>query len=662
MTEVVEVVISPTPAVEVVSEGEAVAEIVMTGDVGAAAVYRAGEAQVAVVEAAAADQIDALQAETDSLIDDLGTAGAAQAATVQLTAGLADYANVAAAVAGGLTVGQKYWQPVSGGFERYTITSTSPAAATGSGTVFANKSTVDTALAEFRQLVQTSADGTKTQFVSGENEGIVVEIDNETGDITVAGDFKERYGAGLGGLDRVGGAETDEDGAFLSDVTPDGTRRFGATRAIEAEAEVAYLGRQFRGRTDRVPGRFAAQINMVIHFGQSWSMGFDAFPPIHMTSRYAQVLTFNGGVRQQETPEDDAGAMQSFETGVETQVTGSVEFPSAVLGETGAIAFANRVLDLIQAENNIAPGDHDYRLLMVAPGEGSQSIEQLGDPEGVFMARIQAAITQAYAICQAEGWSFAVPVITWQQGQGASDEAGIPGDTAGEYPQELENIRLAVQAMVDAIIDGHDPVKLITWQAPVQSSSLSSQGSAKLTYQRQVSGLDTFPHLFCSNATYQYQCIDSANVHLSARGQADVGEDFALAFKRAVIDDAPYEPLAPISLVRQGRVAILETSLERGALALDAAQVAAATDYGFNLYADAASTTPLDIESVTLTGSRIVIRAASTIPADAELGYADTGSDLARSTRWRGNVRDNGADYAAGRNRWLVAFRIPFDN
>jgi len=652
MTEVVEVVVEPTPVVE----------IVMTGDVGAAAVYRAGAAQVSVVEAAAAEQITALRAETEILTDDLGAAGAAQATTVQLTAGLADYASAAAAVSAGLTAGQKYWQPVSGGFERYTITSTSPAAATGSGVVFASKAIIEASLAEFRRIVQTSEDGAKTQFVSGGNEGVVVEIDNETGDVTAAGDYKERYGAGMGGIDRAGAVWLDERDAFLADILRDGTQRFGATRTIEAEVETAYVARQFRGRTDRVPGRFAAQVNLVIWLGQSWSMGFDAFPPINMVSRYAQVLTFNGGVRQQATPDDDAEAMQSFVAGVETQVTGSVEFPSAVLGETGAIAFGDHVLDLIQAENNIAPGDHDYRLLMVAPGEGSQSIEQLGDPDGVFMGRIQAAITQAYAICQAEGLSFAVPAITWQQGQGASDEAGLSGDTAAEYPQELENIRLAVQAMVDAIIDGHDPVKLITWQAPVQSSTLASQGSAKLTYQRQVSGLDAFPHLVCSNATYQYQCIAAGNVHLSAWGQAEVGRDFALAFKRVVIDETAYKPLVPVSLKRQGRVAILETSLERGALALDTSQVAAATDYGFNLYTDAASTTPLDIESLTLTGSRIVIRAASSIPADAELGYADTGSDLARSTRWRGNVRDNGADYAAGRNRWLAAFRIPFGN
>lgn len=438
-----------------------------------------------------------------------------------------------------------------------------------------------------------------------------------------------------------------------------GVHRTARTEANEALIRKAMLRSSFTGEHDKLPVAASAQVNLVIWFGQSWSMGFDAVPVVNGQSNFSQVLTFNGGVRQQKTVAEDASALQSFVTGVETQVTGTVEIPSGIVGETGAISFANRVIELLRDENNLTPSD-DFRVLVAAPGEGSKSIEALIDPSGDYMARIEDIINQAFTICQANDWTLAVPAVCWLQGQGDSDDAGIPGDQAGEYPQEMENGRLLVQSFVEALIPDHPPVKWITWQQQPISNTITAQGSAKLAYERFVSGIEAFPHIVCSGPAYQYQNISSSNIHIDAWGMSDIGATMAVAFKRAVIDDDGFVTRKPTSLLRQGRIAVLETNLSRGSLVIDTTQVAEATKYGFNLYASDGSA--LTINTVTVSGNRVQIVAASDIPSGAQLGYADTGTNYSRTTKWRGNIRDDAGKNLSGQNNWLVAFRLPFDN
>jgi hypothetical protein len=500
--------------------------------------------------------------------------------------------------------------------------------------------------------------------------GILVRIDVATNDVRLftaqatrftGSTFATPGGALLTDTLLPGASSKDANGGVYDDTSPTGVRRFASVAFGEEVVRSSFAARRFRSRADRAPGSFAAQVNLVIWLGQSWSMGFDASPPVNMTSRYAQVLTFNGGVRQQKTVAQDGASLQSFVAGVETDAIGTTDFPSAVVGETGAIAFANRVMELIQAENNIAPGDQDYRLLVAAPGEGSRSIEQLGDPAGVYIARCKDLITQAFNICQANGWSFAMPAICWIQGQGETDEAGIPGDQAGEYPQEMEDIRALLDAHLTTLVPVHEPVKFLTWQEFPQSNGATAQASAKVVYQRFVEAADTFPHIVCWGASHQYLNAGSGNVHFVSTAATEVGADAAVAFKRTVIDGVKFQPLRPTAIRRQGKLVVVRTNLDRGRLVIDTDQVAAPSANpiaaGFSLYTG--GTTPIAITGVSVSGSDVIIRTATAIPADVEVGYADVGTNQLRSNKWRGNVRDDGGAYPAGQNRWLTAFRKP---
>lgn len=511
-------------------------------------------------------------------------------------------------------------------------------------------------------------DGDSLIFVNEDDQSVMARLNMATGlnslisvlvrDFLESPVYRLPSGASLADTQADALRLTDGSAASWMDLGLD-AQKFASTTHREANIRKAYLRSSFTGPDDRIVAAQSAQVNLVIWFGQSWSMGFDAVPVANGQSNYPQVLTFNGGVRQQQTVAQNPAALQSFITGVETQATGTAEIPTAVVGETGAISFGNRLIELLRDENNFGPSN-DYRLLVAAPGEGSKDIEVLIDPAGVYMARIQSIINQAFAICQANGWTLAVPAVCWLQGQGVSDEAGIPGDQAGEYPQEMENGRLLVQSYVAALMPGHPPVKWITWQVQPQANLITAQGSAKTVYERFVSGIAGFPHIICSGPAYQYPNIASGNVHIDAWGMADIGQTMAVAFKRAVIDGVDVGPLKPASIMRQGRIAVLETNLARRSLAIDTIQAAEAANYGFSLYDSGG--TPITINSVSVSANRVQIVAASAIPAGAQLGYADVGTNYARTTKWRGNIRDDAGKNLAGQNNWLVAFRLPFNN
>jgi hypothetical protein len=448
----------------------------------------------------------------------------------------------------------------------------------------------------------------------------------------------------------------DANNHVVFDVDANGLTRMVNGQAVKFNADSMFAKNTFRSATDRRPGAFPAEINHIIYYGQSWAGGFDAIPVINTTQPY-DTLMFNTnaageGIRQQYSVAQDATALQSFVPAVENQRVGTPEFSTANVGETGAVAMANEIKRLILAENNMATSDQSFQLLVSYPGEGSKYIEDLADPAGIYMKRVIEQITRGYAIAQAMGKTYAVLCVTWLQGNSA---IGTP------YATQLEAMRAYISAQAQSIVQGQGEVPLITWeQYPSINTDGATNSSARSVYTRYVGAADTYPYIYCSGPAYQYGQVSSTNIHYLPAGMADIGRDFAFAIKRAVIDQTAYEPLRPVSLRRQGKIALVKFNVAAGQLVVDTTQVVAQTNYGFNLY-DSGGTL-LTIASVTIIGpDTIKIVASATIPSGATLRYADTGTDATNANKWRGNIRDNLGDLGQ-RSRWLVAFSYPFSN
>lgn len=415
----------------------------------------------------------------------------------------------------------------------------------------------------------------------------------------------------------------------------------------------AIIKRNFRGDWDRVGGSFDYEINHIIWYGQSWSLGFDSVPAVTTTQKY-DTLMFNGGIRQQYSVSDVPSSLQSFEPAVEETSVGTPEFPSANVGETGAVAFANIIKKLLDDENNIQHTEQSYQLLISAPGEGSKSIEQLSDDAQPYIQRVYEQIDRGYAISQSLGKSYAVNAITWMQG--ANDVSGVG------YADQLEALRLKISNYAKTVTGQAHDVVLITWQLMPQSNTVGNQNSARGVYERFVLAADTYPYIICAGPSYQSSMVGSSNVHIKSTWMARIGQSFGLAYKRVVIDgvNPKWQPLRPVSLRRQGSIGILKVNVFDGYLVRDTDQVVSINNDGFNLYDSTGAL--LTISSVSIIDrDTIKIVSGSAIPSGSRLRYADTGTNFTDTAKWRGNIRDNSHN-ATGVNRWLVAFSYTFDN
>lgn len=475
------------------------------------------------------------------------------------------------------------------------------------------------------------------------------EIEAVSGDVAdlSAGTLTVTNGAALSAASvGIVSQTVDPSGKVLADVDEAGHHRM-----VSAEVSSLFAARQFKSASQRLSGSFLAEINHIIWYGQSWALGWDSRPALTTTQPY-DTLMFNGGVRQLQSVAENGAALQSFVPAVESDATGTPEAPASLLGETGAVAAANLIKEMILRENNIAPDDQSFRLLVSAMGEGGKSLEALADNAQPYMQRLKEQISRGYAIAQAAGQSYNVPVVVWIQGATAVN--------AATYAAQLEAMRADISAYAKSVTGQSNEVALVTWQAYASSNDPANSASAASVFSRFVAAADTYAHIYCAGPAYQHSQVAAGNLHYTNLGMRGIGQDIGVAIKRAVIDGAAFEPLRPVSLLRQGKIGLLRVNVEDTRLVEDTSLVAPIANMGLKLYDSGG--TELTITSVSfMQPDTVKIVSALDIPAGAIIGYADTGTDFSNANKWRGTIRD-GLSELAGRNRFLVAFRRAFDN
>jgi len=395
---------------------------------------------------------------------------------------------------------------------------------------------------------------------------------------------------------------------------------------------------------------FPAQVNHIIWYGQSWSLGFDSTPLVTTTQRHHTQM-FNGGIRQLESIAENAAALQSLTLAVESEETGTPEFETATVAETGAVAFGHTVWDMIEDIRGAYFASAGHQMLLSAPGEGAKNINLLsGSP---YIDRVKEQIDRGYALAQAASKTYAVAAVTWIQMTNASGDETL-------YPGELEALRLDIDAYAKTVTGQSEHVRLITWQMFPRSSNRNNDISAKAVYDRFVVAADDYPYIICHGPSYQYSSVNPSNAHFRSAEMIEIGRQTAVAYVDAVVLGSAFEPLRPISITREGAVATISMN-PIGAVVSDTVQVSTIANYGFTL-CESDGTTPISISSAEINGSnQIVLTAAATIPAGALLTYAGVGTDFADANKWRGTIRDS-AGNKNRTNRWLVAFELGFDN
>lgn len=132
-------------------------------------------------------------------------------------------------------------------------------------------------------------------------------------------------------------------------------------------------------------------------------------------------------------------------------------------------------------------------------------------------------------------------------------------------------------------------------------------------------------------------------LHFLSEGERWLGEYFAKAYARIVVEGRDWEPVRPTSATIAGNVITVKYQLPAPPLVIDTQRVAEAPSYGFEL--DDASGTPPAITSVELAGpDSVKITLASAPGANARLRYAYTFTGcMDGRTSARGNLRDSDA-------------------
>lgn len=403
-----------------------------------------------------------------------------------------------------------------------------------------------------------------------------------------------------------------------------------------------------------------AQVNHVLQIGQSLAIGSNGTPIIHGIALPAPMYTFAGGPKAIPVA---AGGVAADTATLKPLVEDTASPDGgAGRGETGLwVAAYTLALALAQERGNVtALGDFVFS----APGIGGQSITffaKSASPTSWWQQRFRGHILAAQAVAQAQGKTYAVPVIFWAQGEANSGITSTPAS----YATALRTLFNDMGDEIVAITGQTERPHFVTYQ----TSYATREGDALTTNRSGTLGqLQVFAGALDVHQASPVYALPHATdgIHLTAEGYAMLGRTFGEALADIMVRNRYPRQIWPVSAVvsegcREVRVAF--RAPEAG-VALDSVALPATPNGGFAVR-DAAGN-PVAISSVTASGNEVIIGLADFLPSIGTVRYAVdnravAGADPVGPTIATGNLRAgaynlpvDGSAKAAG--LWCPAF------
>jgi hypothetical protein len=384
-------------------------------------------------------------------------------------------------------------------------------------------------------------------------------------------------------------------------------------------------------------------VNHVLVTGQSLAVGVSGAPPLS-TSQPFQNLMFNTGVL--------AGGedLESFEPLVE----GDFIPGSKAVVETMSSAFANLVTEL-SLEGGDPSARHD--LLVSVHGSGAKEYARLKKgtkPYEIGMAQVVAGRD----ISQRLGKTYVVRAVATVHGE--SDHA----DKNDHYDDDMLEWQADYERDIQAITGQSEPVPMFQTQISSWTRMMKGTATSAIPIAQLAAHVKSNGKVVLVGPKYHLPYAKDG-VHLTARGYRHMGEDYAKAYRRVVLEGKPWEPLRPIGVTREGAVITIKLVVPVPPIVLDTTLVSDPGNYGFE-YTDG-SASPPSIQRVEVTGPDTIAITLSAEPTgpDRRIRYAFTGIRGAPSgptSGPRGNLRDSDATRSRTGNRlhnWCVHFDEP---
>lgn len=442
-------------------------------------------------------------------------------------------------------------------------------------------------------------------------------------------------GAATVGLALVIACGDDADSDPPNEPTPDASTRDAAPQGLDdASVDATPI-------PDAGPPMPYFDINHVLGTGQSLSVGAIGSPPLSTAQPYDNV-TFDTGV----VSGGDAGAMTRFVPLVEASIVGG----NAV--ETMTSAFANLVTKLARETDRVAApeGERTHDFLASVHGKGGEPYANIKRGTPTYAAGM-TQVARGMELAKAAGKSYVVRAFTNVHGE--SDHIGL---NAG-YEANLVEWQANYEADVRAITGQTLPVPMFH----TQMSSWTKYGApiSVIPLAQLAAHVNHPGTIILVGPKYHLPYTDG--VHLTNAGYRHMGEDYAKAYRRVIVQGSPWEPLRPKSITRSGATITVTFHVPSPPLVLDTTHVTNPGSFGFEYVENGAAPA---ITAVAVSGADAVTITLAATPAGngGRVRYAATGvanANAGPTTGARGNLRDSDATPSLAGNdlwNWCVHF------
>jgi hypothetical protein len=382
-------------------------------------------------------------------------------------------------------------------------------------------------------------------------------------------------------------------------------------------------------------------INHVLVTGQSLAVGVSGAPALTLTQPFHNLM-FNTGVMA------GADELERFEPLVEgDNIPGS-----KAIVETMSSSFANLVAELA-----LSNGGEGHDLLLSVHASGAKSYAQLKKgtkPYGRGMAQVAAARDIAKSL----GKSYVVRAVANVHGE--SDHA----EKSTRYLADLLEWQATYEADIKALTGQAESVPMFHTQISSWTKMMGGTETSTIPGAQLAAHVTSNGKIVLVGPKYHLE-YSKDGVHLTSAGYRHMGEDYAKAYRRVVLEGQRWEPLRPISVTRDGAVVTVKLTVPTPPIVLDTNLVTDPGNFGFE-YTDSSASSPT-IAKVEVTAPDTVVITLSAVPTgdDRRLRYAFTGTRGARSgprTGARGNLRDSDATRSrTGQHlyNWCIHFDEP---
>jgi carbohydrate esterase-like sialic acid-specific acetylesterase len=419
-----------------------------------------------------------------------------------------------------------------------------------------------------------------------------------------------------------------------------------ASAPKSASAEVA------AGRRKLSPSFVHYDVNHVLATGQSLATGVSGAPPLTRTQPYDNKMFVTGVLAGSE-------GLDGFVPLVEGERIPKAKYPV----ETMSSAFANLVTMMAREDLfvDLPPERASHDLLVSLHGTGAKRYSALKKgtpPYATGMAQVAAARD----VARRAGQSYVVRAVTNVHGE--SDH--MDGTTGRQYQEDLLEWQADYERDVAALTGQTEPVPMFQSQISTWTRMIGKTATSEIPQAQLGAHVASAGKVVLVGPKYHLM-YSRDGVHLTNEGYRHMGEDYAKAYRRVILEGRPWEPVRPVSIARAGATVTVKFAVPSPPIVLDTTIVSDPGNRGFE-YADAGPNTPT-ISSVTVTGPDTVAITLSAEPtaAGGRLRYAHTGvpgTAGGRTSGPRGNLRDSDSTRSRYGNplyNWCVHFdeRIP---